>query len=108
MLPQEDVEEDSKRFIKKLPEGIGRAISFNIFNTTIADAEEMKGQAHGKCPGSHSLNIIHCCHYWNEQRKLDEPPRGHYKEYLKPLRSSKVLLSPHCGEKLLKVIQSKT
>lgn len=47
MLPQEAVEADSIRRLKKvhknLPEGIGRDISLNILNTTIADAGEFEG-----------------------------------------------------------------
>lgn len=47
MLPQEAVEAHSirrlKKVHKKLPEGIGRDISFNILNTTIADAGESEG-----------------------------------------------------------------
>lgn len=47
MLPQEAVEADSIRRLKKvhknLPEGIGRDASLNILNTTIADAGEFEG-----------------------------------------------------------------
>lgn len=47
MLPQETVEADSIRKLKKvhqiLPEGIGRDISFNILDTTIVDAGEFEG-----------------------------------------------------------------
>lgn len=116
LLPQEAVEADSirrlKKVHKKLPEGIGRDVSFNILNITIADAGEFEGTGLRKAARlTFSLQIASTVATVGMRKgglmDHQQDPAGSFSCLYVVVRRS-ILRAVERRRKLLKVIQSET